>query len=77
MVIDSALTAEVRCQRFLDVCSLISPIFERYARTGHLPSVVFGVVVDTELVFTDALGTRIIRAISANPIKTPSIGLRR
>ena len=60
MVIDADPPTETRRQRFLDVCSLISPIFERYARTGHLPSVVFGVVVDTELVFTDALGTRLI-----------------
>lgn len=60
MVIDSTPPAETRRQRFLDVCPLISPVFERYAHAEHMPSVVFGVVLDTDLIFTDALGARVI-----------------
>ena len=40
-------------------CKQLKPIFRKFTEADHMPSVVFGVVVDTKLVFTDALGTRI------------------
>ena len=63
MVIDdlspAAFPKPERCQRFLDACPQLSPIFEKYARAGHMPSVVYGVVVDSELVFTNTFRSRV------------------
>ena len=63
MATDNASPAEfpepLRRQRFVDVCPQLTAIFERYARTEHMPGVVFGVVVDTDLVFTKGLGERV------------------
>jgi CubicO group peptidase (beta-lactamase class C family) len=47
-----------RHKRFLETCPQLEAIFSDYATKGHMPSVSFGVIVDSELIFANAIGTR-------------------
>lgn len=49
-----------RRQRIVDACPSLTPLFERYTHAGHMPGLIFGVVVDTKLVFTQGIGTRVV-----------------
>ncbi len=48
-----------RRERFLNACPQLEALFNDYAASGHMPSVSYGVIVDSELIFTHAIGTRI------------------
>ena len=47
-----------RRERFLAVCPQLETIFRDYAAKGRMPSVSYGVVVDSELIFANAFGAR-------------------
>lgn len=47
-----------RRERFLAACPELEAIFSDYAAKDHIPSVSYGVIVDSELIFTHAIGTR-------------------
>ena len=46
-----------RRQRLVEACSAVIPIFERYFVEEDLAGMSFGVVVDSELVFSSGVGT--------------------
>ena len=47
-----------RRERFLEACPQLEAIFSDDAAKGHMPSVSYGVVVDSALIFAHAIGTR-------------------
>ncbi len=47
-----------RRERFLEACPQLEAIFRDGAVKQHMPSVSYGVIVDSELIFTHAIGTR-------------------
>ncbi len=47
-----------RRERFLGACPRLEAIFNDHAAKDHMPSVSYGVIVDSELIFTNAIGTR-------------------
>ncbi len=47
-----------RRERFLEACPKLEAIFSDYAAKEHMPSVSYGVVVDSKRIFTNAIGTR-------------------
>ena len=52
----AAFTEDTRLQRIHEVLPEIESIFQQYAQNNHYVGQAYGVVVDGELIFTDALG---------------------
>ncbi len=50
--------ASDRRERFLEVCPQFETLFYDYAAKAHMPSVSYGVVFDSELIFSNAIGCR-------------------
>ena len=46
-----------RRQRLVAACPVVEPIFEHCSVEGCIPGVSFGVVVDSDLVFSSSVGT--------------------